>query len=65
MSYYRSRQLADQKLIAEERRRKAAMWAQTGSIRRVPAKPLELRRPVRDETLLAHAPAVREALAGR
>ena len=47
----------------EERRRKAAMWAQTGSIRRVPAKPLELRRPVRDETLLAYAPAVREALA--
>jgi hypothetical protein len=49
----------------QERRRKAAMWAEAGSIRRVPAKPLDLRRPVRDETLAARAPAVREALARR
>lgn len=49
----------------EERRRKASMWAEAGSIRRVPAKPLDLRRPVRDETLVAHAPAVRQALARR
>jgi glycosyl transferase family 92 len=47
----------------EERRRKAAMWAGTGSTRRVPAAPLDLRRTVRDETLAAHAPAVREAVA--
>ena len=49
----------------EERRRKASMWAGTGSMRRVPATPLELRRTVRDEALAAHAPAVREALARR
>jgi hypothetical protein len=49
----------------EERRRKASMWAGTGSMRRVPATPLALRRAVRDETLAAHAPAVREALARR
>ena len=47
----------------EERRRKASMWAEAGSIRRVPAAPLHLPRAVRDETLVAHAPAVREAIA--
>jgi hypothetical protein len=49
----------------EERRRKASMWGDAGSIRQVPSTPLQLRRTVRDETLVAYAPAVREALARR
>ena len=49
----------------EERARKAAMWRAAGSTRALPTAPLDDRRTVRDETLLAYAPRVRAALAAR
>jgi hypothetical protein len=47
----------------EERRRKAELWRDVGGARSVPTTPLDTQRSVRDETLVAYAPAVREALA--
>jgi hypothetical protein len=49
----------------EERVRKAERWRDAGSTRAVPTEPLTARATVRDETLVAHAPAVRAALARR
>ena len=49
----------------EERIRKAELWRDVGSARAIPTAPLPAGRSVRDETLAAFAPAVREALAGR
>jgi len=50
----------------EERLRKAQMWRETGSARRLPPGPVPARLDsVRDETLQRHAPAVRAALEGR
>jgi hypothetical protein len=50
----------------QERLRKAELWRDVGSARNVPTAPLDRgRRTVRDETLVAYAPAVREALARR
>jgi glycosyl transferase family 92 len=49
----------------EERRRKAALWGEAGSMRRVPTTPVAERRYMPDDTLAAHARAVHEALARR
>jgi hypothetical protein len=50
----------------QERRRKAELWREGGSGRGLPSAPVSERsHPVRDETLAAYAPAVREALARR
>lgn len=49
----------------EERVRKAERWRDAGSKRSVPTEPLTKRAMVTDDTLVAHAPAVREALARR
>jgi hypothetical protein len=49
----------------EERVRKAELWRDVGSTRSVPPRPVPIGQTVTDETLVAYAPAVREALARR